>query len=278
MSALAAGRIWRWGNGSLALLFVLSLLLFSAWRWHPEAWLRAEINSMARRAGVGLQYRALHLSGLSLRLDGVDIESPGLPFPIRLAHLTLRPAWLGLLSGHPGARVSARWQGQALRFSVTIHGALAQVHVPDTHLPIATFKPWWQRMLPLSLGGDLELHGDAGVALADGRPVHGQVDVAWQHASAGMAGRRFALGSFHMQGRGKDGRWRFGLSGGDQARLEAQAHLVATGSDVQAWRLQAQGQLSASAGSPLAGMMGAQSIRFTLAGPVTSPRWHMVSP
>ena len=274
MSALVhARKDWRWGNGSLALLFACSLVLFSAWRWHPGAWLRAGIDGLARQAGIGLRYRSLHLSGLALRLDGVDVALPGLASPVALDRLILRPAWPGLLSGHAGGRISARWRGQVLRFSVEVHGRMAMIHVPDTRVAISVFRPLWQRMLPLSLGGDVELHGDAGLALPGGRPVQGRVEVAWRHASAGTAGHRYALGSFRMRGRGEHGRWRFGVSGGDQARLTASGSLNASGPDARAWGVRAQGRLAARTGSALAAMMGDRPVRFVLSRPVASPHW-----
>lgn len=267
----------RWGHGSLVLLFVFSLALFTAGRWHPGSWLDSRVNGLARQAGIGLQYRSLGLHGLALRVDDVSLALPGATAPVRVDRLTVRPAWLGFLTGHSGAQISLLWHGQALHFSVVVHGHKAIVHIPDTRFPASALDPLWQQAvaLPAVLAGEIRMHGDTSIALADGRPLHGHVELIWDHAGADVMGSRLVLGSYRVQGHGKDGHWRFTAAGGKQAVLKASASLDATASDVRAWALQARGMLSLRSGSPLAGLVGAKPLQFALSGSVASPRWRV---
>lgn len=259
------------------MLFVLTLLVFMAWRWQPEAWLDSRVNDLARQAGVGLQYKSLGIHGLALRVDGATLDLPGASAPVRVDRLTVRPAWLGFLTGHSGARVSLLWHRQVLHFSVAVHGHEATVHIPATHFPASALDPLWQQAvaLPAVLAGEIHLHGDTSIALADGRPLHGHVELAWDDAGADVIGNRLVLGSYRVQGSGKDGHWRFSAAGGKQARLSASGSLDASTSDARAWALKAEGQLTVSPDSPLAGMVGAKPMRFRVSGPLASPRWQV---
>lgn len=278
MSALSFERVVR-GSGGLVLLFVLGLAVFTAARWHPGPWLDSRVNGLARQAGIGLQYRSLGIHGLALRVDGASLALPGAAAPVRVDRLTVRPAWLGFLTGHSGAQISLLLHGQALHFSVVLHGHEAIVHIPDTRFPASALDPLWQQAmaLPAVLAGEIRMHGDTSVALADGRPLHGHVELVWTHAGADVIGNRLALGSYRIQGNGKDGHWRFTAAGGKQAVLKASASLDATASDARVWALQAQGMLSAMPGSVVAGLLGAKPMRFSLSGPIHAPRWRVGS-
>lgn len=146
----------------LACTLVASLLGF--WATWPIGPAVQQLRLLGQRQGVDIELsQAGRLYPLGLRADKIILRPTGLPFPLELTRLEIRPLWTALLRGRPAVAINSEiWQGR-LTAEMGSDGHLS-LQLNDLHLAY-DLRP----RLPLSLGGRLAAAAFDGQLPPDGR-------------------------------------------------------------------------------------------------------------
>lgn len=262
----------------LCLVFVLALLLFVGMRWQPEPWLQHQIDQQLRHSGIDLQYQALHVDGLTVRMEHVSIRVPELPAPVVLDSLYISPAWSSLLTGAAAVDVKATLFGQPAEAVLVWQNEYIGLHGLSAEFEVAALAPLWkQRMtLPVDITGILKLSGNMQLDAVSGMPVDGQINAIWQQAGIDLPMFDKALGDYQLALSSADsatGKWQWELSGGTEVTLSGSGQLDLSGALPQQWMVSGRAQLQASPeAKTIAAMLGGQAKAFNISGNLLNVR------
>lgn len=262
----------------LCLVFVLTMLLFSVLRWQPEPWLQNRIDRQVRHSGIDLQYGALHIEGLTVRLKQVSIRTGTMPAPLMLDSLRISPAWSSLLSGSVAVDMQAELSGQSVSAVLVWQDKYIGVHDLNAVVDVAVLQTLWkQRMpLPVNVGGGLKLSGNVQLGALSGLPVEGQLDAVWQQASIDLPMFDKPLGDYHLALKADanaSGIWQWLLGGGDAVTLSGSGQMDMSGNIPQQWTINGRVQLrSAPEAKAIVAMLGNQARAFAISGKLLNAR------
>lgn len=256
----------------LCLVFVLSLLLFLVIRWQPELWLQQQINQQARYNGIDLQYEALHIEGLSVRLDKVSVRTAELPVPVKLDSLGISPAWASLLAGEVAVDVRATLLGQSAEVALIWQDPYINVQILHADFDVAALQPLWKKRMifPVDVGGRLKLSGKVQIDAIRGRPLGGKIDAQWQAVTIDLPTLDKPLGDYQLILKTLDnssGQWQWVLSGGPAVVLSGSGQIDMSASLPQQWTVHGQLELQAAPdATAVASLLGNQKRLFSISG------------
>ncbi|MDQ7000010.1 MAG: hypothetical protein Q9M12_03875 [Mariprofundus sp.] len=263
----------------LCLAFVLALLLFVLIRWQPEQWLQHEIDQQTRINGIDLYYQALHIEGLSVRMEHASIQTSRLPSPVVLDSLSISPAWSLLLSGTRAVDIKATLYGQSVEaVLVWKKNKYIEIHDLNAFLDVDAFQSLWKQRMPFPVraGGRLMLSGHIQLDALSGLPVDGQLDVAWQQARIDLPMFNKPLGDYQLGLKAAphaSGVWQWTLGGGTEVRLSGSGQLDLSGKLPQQWTINGRVQIQAAPeAKTIASMLGNQAKTFRISGKLFNAR------
>jgi len=262
----------------LCLAFVLALLLFVLIRWQPELWLQHEIDQQTRINGIDLHYQALHIEGLSVRMEHASIQTSRLPSPVVLDSLSISPAWSLLLSGTGAVDIKATLYGQSVEAVLVWQNKYVEVQDMNAVLDVAALQSLWKQRMPFPVraGGRLMLSGHIQLDALSGLPVDGQLDVAWQQARIDLPMFNKPLGDYQLALKATphaSGVWQWTLGGGTELRLSGSGQLDLSGKLPQQWMINGRVQIQAAPeAKTIASMLGNQAKTFRITGKLFNAR------
>jgi len=264
-----------WSGKQLLIIFFVSLLIFSAYRYDASAWVKTQFDTAIAQNKLQMTYNTIELSGFHVELKDVHVRIASLPKELVFDEVVISPDWLAGFGLRWAGIIELRNAFMGVSASVSMHGEQLEVYDLSGQVDVAETQTWLSYPLPAQVSGKALLKGDIVVNSHSTLPLSGQLSVTWQDASLGIMQQTHRLGDYRLAMTFTSALFRWILQGGNAVTVKGKGEVTRIVSPIQTWPLQGDIDIQIAPQSTVSHVWPKKYQHIKLGGVLGMPTWML---
>jgi len=264
-------------NKQLSLLFIVSLIFFSIFRWDIEPWVQRKLDFAIAQNHLNITYDTLDLHPTSLELSNVYLRLLDMPKPLLLGDVYLQLDWSALWKMRRAVSVKIKNSFIQMSTSISSHSTSIMLANLTGQLDVRAAQAWYGQPSLAQAAGNVYWQGEVKINSSTGRPIQTDLQIRWQDATLHMMQQSYILGNYALNLKQTEQSQVWTLQGGEQLQTKGSGTLHINHNSPFMWKLQGNIDVKTSKNTPLAAILPKTEGKVKITGTLGQPQWTLMA-
>ncbi len=264
-------------NKQLSLLFIVSLIFFSIFRWDIESWVQRKLDFAIAQNHLDITYDTLDLHPTSLELSNVYLRLLDMPKPLLLGDVYLQLDWSALWKMRLAVSVKIKNSFIQMSTSISSHSTSIMLTSLTGQLDVRAAQAWYGQTSLAQAAGNVYWQGNIKINSSTGRPIQTDLQISWQDATLNMMQQSYILGNYVLNLKQTEQNQVWTLQGGEQLQTKGSGTLQINRNPPFMWKLQGNIDVKTSENTPLAAILPKTKGKVKITGTLGQPQWTLMT-